>query len=251
MNEKLLKILREKRGELGLKQRDVADAMGIKCNTLSNWETGRSGLDLDTFVRLCGIYGLDAAAALDTAYGLNTDAPTEKELQFLRQLRALDAHGRQVVESLMAAETARIEALTKRAEPLHPQTRIIPLFSSPAAAGYASPVLGEDFTEYEIPYETPGDFAARISGDSMEPYIADGSVVLVTRTLDMEPGDVGLFCVDNDIFCKQYCADCYGNVYLFSLNRERADADLHIPADSGRTVFCCGKVLLPKRPPLP
>ena len=112
-------------------------------------------------------------------------------------------------------------------------------------------MLGEDFTEYEIPYDAQGDFAARISGDSMEPYIADGSVVLVTRTLDMEPGDVGLFCVDNDIYCKQYCSDCYGNTYLFSLNRARADADLHIPADSGRTVFCCGKVVLPKRPPLP
>lgn len=251
MNEKLLGILRNRRSELGLKQKDVAFVMGVKCNTLSNWETGRSGLDLDTFVKLCGIYELDAAAVLGAAYGLQSDAPTAQELLHIRRFRTLDAHGKQVVEDLLHAEAMRMELTRKKTEPEHPATRIIPLFSSPAAAGYASPVLGEDFTEYEIPYDTKGDFAARISGDSMEPYIEDGSVVLVTRTLDMQPGDVGLFCVDNDIYCKQYCEDLYGNIYLFSLNRERADADLSIPADSGRTVFCYGKVLLPKRPPLP
>ena len=251
MNEDLLRILRARRSELGLKQKDVAETMGIKCNTLSNWETGRTGLDLDTYVKLCGIYGLDAAAAMDEAYKLKGDAPSPAEMRHLRTLRSLDEHGREVVEALLQAEKQRMEAVRLAAEPKHPATRIIPLFTSPAAAGYASPVLGEDFTEYEIPYESPGDFAARISGDSMEPYIGDGSIVLVTRTLDLEPGDVGLFCVDNDIFCKQYCEDCYGNIYLFSLNRARADADLHIPADSGRTVFCCGKVLLPKRPALP
>jgi len=251
MNDKLLAILRARRSELGMKQKDVADAMGIKCNTLSNWETGRTGLDLDTYVRLCGIYGLDAAGALDTAYALKSDAPNPGEMQHLRTLRSLDDHGREVVEALLQAEKQRMDALKLAAMPRTPATRIIPLFTSPAAAGYASPVLGEDFTEYEIPYDSQGDFAARISGDSMEPYIGDGSIVLVTRTLDLEPGDVGLFCVDNDIFCKQYCEDCYGNIYLFSLNRKRADADLHIPADSGRTVFCCGKVLMPKRIPLP
>lgn len=251
MNEKLLTILRTRRLELGMKQKDAAAAMGVKCNTFSNWETGRSGMELDTFVKLCGVYALDAAAALDLAYGLRTDAPTAQEIEHIRTLRALDEHGREVVESLLRAEKQRLDAQNAQKAPKHPATRVIPLFTSPAAAGYASPVLGEDFTEYEIPYESRGDFAARISGDSMEPYIADGSIVLVTRTLDLEPGDVGLFCVDNDIFCKQYCEDCYGNIYLFSLNRARADADLHIPAESGRTVFCCGKVLLPKRPPLP
>ena len=42
-----------------------------------------------------------------------------------------------------------------------------------------------------------------------------------------------------------------GNIYLFSLNRERSDADVEIPASSGITVLCFGKVLLPKRPRCP
>ena len=251
MNDRLVKLLRERRMELGLKQKEVAQALGVKDNTLSNWETGRSSPDLDTFVALCGIYRMDAADAVAEAYQLETDRPGTAELAHIQKLRALDDHGRRAVEGLLELEWARSEALRQPAAPVHPATRVIPLFTSPAAAGTASPVLGEDYTEYEIPYESKGDFAACISGDSMEPYIMDGSVVLVARTLDLKPGDVGLFCVDNDMYCKQYCEDSFGNIYLFSLNRARADADVKVLASSGRSVFCWGKVLLPKRPPLP
>ena len=38
-------------------------------------------------------------------------------------------------------------------------------------------------------------------------------------------GDVGIFCVDGDMLCKQYYRDRLGMVYLFSLNRRRSDAD--------------------------
>ena len=51
--------------------------------------------------------------------------------------------------------------------------------------------------------------------------------------------------------CKQYCEDTEGNIYLFSLNRARKDADSVISASSGITVFCFGRVLMPRRVPLP
>ena len=95
------------------------------------------------------------------------------------------------------------------------------------------------------------DFAVRIDGDSMEPYIKDGSRVYVSRTPELLDGDVGIFFVDGDMKCKQYCEDSFGNIYLFSLNRERSDADMEISASSGITVFCFGKVLLGRRVPLP
>ena len=40
-------------------------------------------------------------------------------------------------------------------------------------------------------------------------------------------------------------------VYLFSLNRKRSDADIVLPRDSGRTMVCFGRVLLPSRPDIP
>ena len=77
----------------------------------------------------------------------------------------------------------------------------------------------------------------------MVPYIPDGSVVYVNRD-PLKAGDVGIFCVDGDIFCKQYYKDPAGTVYLFSLNRARADADVVLTAGSGRTLACFGRVIL-------
>ena len=79
--------------------------------------------------------------------------------------------------------------------------------------------------------------------------VPDGAVALVRRS-PITTGDVGLFFVDGDMKCKQYVRDSYGNVYLVSLNRARADADVHIPASSGVTLCCFGKVLLDRRPPV-
>ena len=77
----------------------------------------------------------------------------------------------------------------------------------------------------------------------MAPYIADGSVAYVNRD-PLKAGDVGIFCVDGDIFCKQYYKDPAGMVYLFSLNRARADADLMLTAAGGRSLVCFGRVIL-------
>ena len=171
--------------------------------------------------------------------------PTAEEWGLLRSDRRLDASGRRVIHAVLEAEAARLEA------PEEPRQRLIPLYTTPAAAGYASPVEGEDFVLHAVAEDSPADFAARISGQSMEPWIADGSTVLLTRRSGLTDGDVGLFFVDGDMLCKQYCRDLSGGVHLFSLNRAYADADRHIPPDSSSTLCCYGKVLLPRRPPLP
>ena len=68
----------------------------------------------------------------------------------------------------------------------------------PAAAGYASPIQGEDYELIPLPQGAPGnaDFCISIDGDSMEPYIADGSLVFVRRDSPLDEFDVGVFFVD-------------------------------------------------------
>ena len=60
----------------------------------------------------------------------------------------------------------------------------------------------------------------------------------------LQNGDVGIFCVDGDMVCKQYYRDPLGMVYLFSLNRRRSDADVLLPPSSGRSLTCFGRVML-------
>ena len=174
------------------------------------------------------------------------DAQTE---EFAAKYASLAPEGRDIVNAVVDG----LIRLSGQTEQTPEQPEYIREYLTPAAAGYASPAVGEDYIMIPKSSDVPknADFAVRISGDSMEPYIADGSRVYVRRTNELDDGDVGVFFVNGDMKCKQYCEDNFGNIYLLSLNRSRSDADTVVSASSGITVFCFGKVLLPKRPPLP
>lgn len=174
--------------------------------------------------------------------------PDGREWGLVRRYRRLDEPGRELTDLVVDAELRRVEAGTKASDSA---SKIIPLYCTPAAAGYASPALGDDYSEYKVPSESRADFAVRIEGDSMEPYIKNGSIALCRRGEIIRDGDVGLFFVDGDMKCKQYCRDYAGDVHLLSANRKRRDADVDIPASSGVTLFCFGKVLTEKKIPLP
>lgn len=202
-------------------------------------------IGFDTLLRICSV--LDVPVELFSSdAGLSSDGPAPEEWAFLRLWRELDEHGQRLTRCVMDAEWERVNQKPAFEE----DKKLIPLYFTPAAAGYASPALGEDYEDLAVPASSRADFAARIQGDSMEPVIHDGSLVMVERC-PIGNGDVGLFFVDGDMKCKQYCRDSFGNVYLFSINRERADADVTIPASSGVTLCCFGRVILDRRPPLP
>ncbi|MCQ2406387.1 MAG: helix-turn-helix domain-containing protein [Oscillospiraceae bacterium] len=133
------------------------------------------------------------------------------------------------------------------------ELRYIRHYRIPAAAGYASPIEGEDYEEIVRPDDAPedADFAITIQGDSMEPFIPDGTRVYVRRGANLSQFDVGIFFVDGDVYCKQYCVDSEGNLSLLSANPKRKDANKYILRSSGSHVVCFGKVLLPIKLPCP
>ena len=161
----------------------------------------------------------------------------------LEQYRALPQAARQTVRSVMEG-FATVEREAERDVPAR-ERRMIPLYASPAAAGFAAPVFMEDYELLTVTDEVPvgAELAVRIQGDSMEPYIADGSVVYVNHD-PLQSGDVGIFCVDGEMLCKQYHRDALGMVYLFSLNRKRAAMDVVFGAGSGRSLTCFGRVMI-------
>lgn len=176
-------------------------------------------------------------------------AVSGEEQSLLKKYRELGLAGRQTL-SLMLDALSLMQAEAEQDRPAA-EARTIPLYCSPAAAGYAAPVFGEDYELLPVAADVPpgAELAVRIQGDSMEPYIHDESVVYVNHD-PLLPGDVGIFCVDGDMLCKQYYRDPMGTVYLFSLNRSRSDADQVFTAGSGRSLTCFGRVML-HTPPLP
>jgi len=168
-------------------------------------------------------------------YSYNTDA---KLIDYLSNLENRNNYIRDLVYADM--ESAHREH----------RTRVIPLFENRFAAGPGEPDLGTGLGEYEIPENQRGDFAIRVSGDSMEPWLPDGSIQIGVREMPRD-GDVAAVMVDGEFFVKQIIMDSFGNLYLKSLNRKRKDMDKTVWASGENRVLCFGTILTRERFPLP
>lgn len=177
---------------------------------------------------------------------------SSEAIDIARRYSDLDIYGKDTIRAVMETEENRIkEQAELDAPPAEP--KIIPLFWSASAAGIASPILGEDFDNYELKEEDPQGamFAVKVQGDSMEPYFPDGSIAFCNKD-PLQDGDIGVFSVDGGSVIKQYHYDGFmGMTYLFSLNRNRSDADVVIPRSTGQTLVCQGRVITRRRYPLP
>ena len=244
------KRLRERRLELGMSQGELARQLGVTSAAISNYESGQNAVREEVLLRLFRVLDVDPNYLYQDSLTGKSFTCSVEEKSLVIKYRALTTVGRQALHSVVDALGAYQSEMESFAPPA--EVRQIPLYSCPAAAGYAAPVFGEDFEYIDVTGEVPNgaDLAVRIQGDSMEPVIADGSVVYVNRD-PLQNGDVGIFCVDGEMLCKQFVRDKLGMVYLFSLNRERADADVVLPPSSGRSMVCIGRVLLSVRPPIP
>lgn len=239
--------IRDRRMELGMSQSDLAHALQVSRAAIGHYETGENHPPAKVMVRLFDCLQIEPNTLYKDSFHQGNGVMSHKERQLVDKYRELSRGNKEAVRGMVDAlwstqqETASVPAVVRE----------IPLYISPAAAGYVAPVFGEDF-EY-IPVKdlvpTAAEFAVRIQGDSMEPHIADGAVVYVNRD-PLSEGDVGIFCVDGSIFCKQYYRDGAGTVYLFSLNRDRADADVVLTPGSQRMFACFGRVMM-KALPLP
>lgn len=240
-------MLKEILVEQGTNVSELARRLNVSPQTLySMVKRDNQKVDFDLMMRICSELKVPVERMCENVE--IPELPDTEEWQLIQRYRKLDKSGRELASIVLNHEFDRVEQTVNEQED---KTKIIPLYLTPAAAGYASPALGEDFEDYEVEASSDADFAVRIDGDSMEPYIADGSVVLCKRGAIIHDGDVGLFFVDGDMKCKQYCQDYEGNVYLFSANRERKNADVEIKSSSDIALLCFGKVLLDKAIPLP
>lgn len=92
-------------------------------------------------------------------------------------------------------------------ENIQPSTTIprkIPVLGR-VAAGIPIDMIEDIIDEEEIPGDLKGEyFALRIKGDSMEPKISDGDVVIVRQQPDVESGEIAIVTVNgDDATCKR------------------------------------------------
>ena len=117
--------------------------------------------------------------------------------------------------------------------------RTIPLYDIPLSAGLGENILDSDipFVEYETNVED-GDFALHVSGDSMEPDIPDGSIVVIKKQSEIADGISGAFFLNGEVYCKKLLHKD-GKVFLCSDNAEYQPIKVH----DGDTLIVYGKIV--------
>lgn len=249
------KRIKEARVNKQLTQEELAKILGITKGAVANYENETSHPKEPVMYALIDALDVDANFLFQDCVKTKT-APSLSDgaMKLAKDYDTLDRWGKQAIRDLTDTELARMGDLAALAE-LAPENepKIINLFDNPSAAGPALGETGQGCQPYELaPGDPPGaSYAIRVQGDSMSPDFPDGSIAFVNHD-EMRDGDIGVFCVDGATVIKQYHYDAVmGMTYLFSLNRDRSDADLLIPRSSGRTMVWQGRVITKRRYALP
>lgn len=210
----------------------VEKAVGLGNGTIRRWDAHAP--NVDSVVAIAQYFGV----SVDYLLGLETPAVPVDPLA--ADLAKLDEHGRELVRAIINVE------LGKKKEPpvVERPKKVIPLF--PAAAGPGEPIDGEPLDEYEVDADSPAQFAVKISGDSMEPELHDGEIVLCRRKRP-EVGELAVMMVNGTMLVKQYITDGV-NIYLRSLNRSRENLDVDIWSSGNDTVIGYGTVIYKRLP---
>lgn len=159
-------IIRNRRIELGLTMKQVADAVGVSEGTISKWESGNIGsMRLDKGLAISRVLSIDP-------------------------------------RTLMGQSKEEYEAeLDER-----PESVWVPVIGRVAAGFRKimnEEILGFEPVDYDLA-ESGRFFALRIAGDSMEPEIKKGSTAIVRCQQDADSGDVCVVSINGDeATCKR------------------------------------------------
>lgn len=256
--EILSKRLVEIRKKNGYTRKRLAEELGRPYRTITNYETGEHEPGHKYLIEISKKFGVTVdylVGRSDTPQPEIKKSPSmpEEAKQVAEDYLSLDHWGKRVVRSVIDEEKARCEDESRFLAEAAPaeEPKVIHLYLNPSAAGYASPVFGQDYEPYTLGAEDPpgAEFAVRLQGNSMEPYFPDGSIVFCNRD-PLNDGDIGVFYVDGGSVCKQYHKEG-GVIYLFSLNRKRSDADVVLLPGGSRHFICQGRVITRQRFPIP
>lgn len=93
--------IREARESKNLKQSDLAKIIGVSSGAIiSNWEKNINKPDADKILKLCEALNITPGYLL--SYGV--EGLSFKEKALIQKYRALDAHGKEIIDTLLDIE---------------------------------------------------------------------------------------------------------------------------------------------------
>ena len=238
--EEIAKILKELRIDSGLTQKEAAEMIGRKQQTLASWETGQSQPDANTLFVLCRTYG----TTVDSAFGFDDKNPRIKksDLDLLSKINSLDPFGKDTIKMMIDRELERVKQIeeaeeSKGAYVREDQIIYLPEMYSRFSAGTGQYNSDSGYEMVEVAYSpeaAQANYLITVSGDSMEPDFSNGDRVFIKSMPDIDIGEIGAWQVNGDLFIKEK-----GNGELISVNPNYDN----IKIGEYDEVSCLGKVL--------
>ncbi len=192
-----------------LSQQEVAEkltSMGLatKNKSISAWEKGLATPNAVQLLALCQIYGIK------DIYGTFIDENSDE------LTNGLNETGKEKVR-----EYAELLKESKN-----------PLYELPVSAGTGEFLDNSYYEMIEVPSNVPrnADFALKINGDSMTPKFMDGQIIWVKKTTQLNNGDIGIFYLDGQAYCKKLDMNG-GRLRLISLNKKYKPIDVSDNSD--------------------
>lgn len=249
--ERLMQLRKEK----GFTRESFADYLEISKFTLRNYEMGTSEPNSALLRKLSKIFDVSIdylLCATDEREKILPYHLKTSEIDHIMKYRDLDDLGREHVNSLLAWETQRVEALNKVCEKkaqqsaqiieLEKTTRpkyFISYYQRMASAGSGEYLFNDIPTDLIEVLDTPmarrADFVIGVNGQSMEPSYRDGDKVFVEKADEIPTGGIGVFLRGNECFIKEL-----GNDRLISHN---SDKDRYPDIPASEDIRCVGLVL--------
>ena len=172
--------LKQARKNKGMTQTEVAKALGINQNTYSYWENGKTKIDNESLAKLSDLFevSIDYLLGISNSYGFLPEPHYYEK----------DKNGNY---------TRKFADINKIIAP-HKKGIKIPVLGR-VQAGIPIEAIEEiiDYEEITEEMARKGEhFALKVQGNSMDPQISEGDVVIVRKCSDCESGTIAVVLVN-------------------------------------------------------
>lgn len=204
----------------GVKPKAVSEATGVSTATLSSWKTGRYTPKPDKLMKIADYFGVPLSEIMRGQTIKEINAP-------IGETQKVDVDMFTGIGGLNITKKIPVLGRVAAGIPITAVENII------------------DWEEISGPMALGGDyFALRIQGDSMEPRICNGDVVIVRQQPDAESGDVVIALINgDDAVCKRLRKYDDGSIALVSNNAAYLPLYFSISEAENVPVSIIGKVV--------
>ena len=211
--------IKEAREKAGYAQKDLADLVGVKPTTFNGYECGKHDPKSDLLVKIANVCGV----TVDYLLGVNIKTAPSISDEALRLAKdydtMLDDRGRRMARGLTdleigyTAKRAEKEKAERKAALLKHKdetaeeitVHVTTLYYQPVSAGNGETAEYGYSETVQLKKMPPSgtSYIVPVRGDSMEPEYNDGDRVFVRAQIDIEPGQIGVFYMDGQLWIKE------------------------------------------------